>query len=381
MIFNHYISAADKNILYGYFLGITSLVGIILAPVVSYLSDVLGRKKVLFLSLLLSIVTNILMINGFIWKNVLLLFTAKGLSGVATTSQPIAEAAVIDNTKGNNRSYKIGLIAFSMVVAMTIGPLLGAYLSDPQICHYFNLHTPLYVSLTISVINIILLMTQYTDAKGIVREHSYQLIKTIQLSLRNRNLLAYFLIFFLMQYSWALYYQSIPLTMMEAFGLTVDYSSTFLSVLSLCMALGLLIINYYLLRFFTSKVLIFCSFGIAAICYFALYFMTMNLSWWIFSIVLSIAVGLYYPSLAALMSQQNTITKQGWLMGCNTALMSIAWLVSSIMMGYLSNYSIRFHLIIEALCAMCALLIGIVVEYAFKQQKINSTLLTSENYI
>lgn len=359
---NSFISDADKNILYGLILGVTSLVGIIVAPLVSYLSDILGRKNILLLSLLLSIVTNLLMITGFIWNSLLLLFTAKAFNGIAATSQPIAEAAVIDNSNANNRSYRIGLIAFSMVCAMTLGPLLGAYLSDPKICHYFTLSTPLYISLLLSLINIVLLITVLDDKKQLIQEHKYQLLNTLQISLNNTKLLGYFVMFFLMQFSWALFYQSMPLTLMKAFNLSVDYSSTYLSVLSLCMAIGLLIINYYLLKYFSSKKVMIYAFIIAGICYATLSFMDMHIIGWIVAIILALVIGLYYPSLASLMSQQNNSGTQGWLMGCNTALMRFAWLISGIMVGFLANYSVHFHLVIEAICAITALIIGFIIE-------------------
>jgi DHA1 family tetracycline resistance protein-like MFS transporter len=354
VIYSHHLSIANKNILFGCFLAISSLFGILLGPIVSHLSDIHGRKKILFFSLLLSVITNILTIAGFAWKSIFILFSAKAFNGIAATSQSIAEASVIDNTEGKKRTYRLGLIAFSMVMAMTLGPLLGAYLSDTNISPYFNLYTPLSINILISIINIVLLLI-YFDASIYPSFHKkFGLYEIIKANLHDSRLLNYFSILFLMQFSWALFYQSISLTLIKVFMNSINESSVFLSVISLCMAFGLLVINYYVVQKFSRFIIISFSLITAAICYFSLYSIHSLNIWFGISIVLSMMIGLYYPSLVSLISQHNLSHTQGWLMGCNTSIISVAWVIAGVTVGFLTNISPSIHLLIEGICVVVA---------------------------
>lgn len=109
-----------------------SLAQLLFAPVLGRLSDRIGRKPVLILSLTGTAVASLVTgLAGTLW----LLFAARIADGISGASVSVAQATVIDMATPEERSRLLGLLGAAFGLGFVAGPILGglAALVDPRL--------------------------------------------------------------------------------------------------------------------------------------------------------------------------------------------------------------------------------------------------------
>ncbi|SDU17070.1 Predicted arabinose efflux permease, MFS family [Verrucomicrobium sp. GAS474] len=107
----------------GWLLGIFSLMQFFFAPVWGQLSDRVGRRPVLLVSLAGSTFSYLLMAFA---QSYLLLFLARMLAGICAANIAVANAYVSDITTKENRSKGMGVIGAAFGIGFVFGPILAA---------------------------------------------------------------------------------------------------------------------------------------------------------------------------------------------------------------------------------------------------------------
>jgi len=120
----------------GALVGVYSLMQLVFAPIWGVVSDRLGRRTVILVSLAGSTVSYLLL--GVAWS-IGMLFLARILAGVAGANIPVAQAYVADVTPVSERARGMGLIGAAFGLGMVIGPALGAGLTlvGPRVPEFF----------------------------------------------------------------------------------------------------------------------------------------------------------------------------------------------------------------------------------------------------
>jgi DHA1 family tetracycline resistance protein-like MFS transporter len=110
----------------GGLIAVYSLMQLAFAPVWGRLSDRVGRRPVLLVSLLGSAVSYLLLAGAW---SIEMLFAARLLAGVAGANIPVAQAYIADVTTGAERAGGMGMIGAAFGLGMVIGPAIGGGLS------------------------------------------------------------------------------------------------------------------------------------------------------------------------------------------------------------------------------------------------------------
>src|SRR3990167_7430536 len=87
---------ATRDFLTGFTICLSTVAALIASPFVWNLSDKYGRKKTLLICLVTIISGFLLPIIGIVKKSLLLILLGRTLSGIGSSSQPVAQAAVAD---------------------------------------------------------------------------------------------------------------------------------------------------------------------------------------------------------------------------------------------------------------------------------------------
>jgi MFS family permease len=111
----------------GLILGSFSLMQFIFSPVWGRLSDRIGRRPVIIGSLLGNMIG--FAIFAFA-SNVLMLFAARIITGIAAASVPTAQAYIADSTDETNRAKGMSLIGMAFGFGLVLGPPIGGILSS-----------------------------------------------------------------------------------------------------------------------------------------------------------------------------------------------------------------------------------------------------------
>ncbi len=124
-----------------------SLAQFVAAPLWGRLSDRVGRRPVMLVSVGLTAV----MLAGFAASNSLaLLFLFRTLHGAMTANISTAQACMADLTTPENRAKGMGLIGAGFGIGFTLGPFIGGELAET------SLTLPLWLAAGLSAINFLL---------------------------------------------------------------------------------------------------------------------------------------------------------------------------------------------------------------------------------
>ena len=155
-------------------MAIYSVAQFLMAPVWGGLSDRIGRRPVM----LVSIAMTSLMLLGFALANELwLLFVFRALHGAAAANISTAQAYVADITTPENRAKGMGLIGASFGLGFTLGPWIGGELSQ------FGLHVPILLASGLSALNFVwaLLRLKESRVPGVDAGHHRRTLDPMQL--------------------------------------------------------------------------------------------------------------------------------------------------------------------------------------------------------
>lgn len=133
-----------------------SLAQMICAPLLGKLSDRIGRKPVIILSLVGTAIGSIITgAAGALW----VLFLGRAIDGASGASVAVAQGAVIDIAPPEQRARLIGLLGAAFGVGFVVGPALGglAALGGP--------HVPFYVAGAIAGLNAIAAYIRLPETK------------------------------------------------------------------------------------------------------------------------------------------------------------------------------------------------------------------------
>ena len=120
-------SLSDASRDYGVLLSIYGAMQFLFSPLLGTLSDQLGRRPVLLLSLFFAGVDYVLMAlaPGLVW-----LYVGRTLSGITGASFTVANAYIADVSPPEKRSQNFGIIGAAFGLGFIIGPALGGFLGQ-----------------------------------------------------------------------------------------------------------------------------------------------------------------------------------------------------------------------------------------------------------
>lgn len=152
-----------RNCLYSVVMGSASLTMFLGSPLLGDLSDRLGRKKVLLLSLLGNSICFLISALGIYWHSITVLVMGRALSGFTAASQPLAQAAIIDVSSSKNKALNMTLISVAGGAGFIIGPIIGGYFSNTLLSHWFSFSTPFYIACALALINAACLASTFRE--------------------------------------------------------------------------------------------------------------------------------------------------------------------------------------------------------------------------
>jgi DHA1 family tetracycline resistance protein-like MFS transporter len=101
------------------------MMGLLAASFLGWLSDHLGRKRLLAFGVLATVIANLLMMNATaLW----VLFVARAIAGLSAGKVSISDAFVADVTDIAGRARALGMVQSGMALGFVAGPMIAAFL-------------------------------------------------------------------------------------------------------------------------------------------------------------------------------------------------------------------------------------------------------------
>ena len=148
--------AADGT-MYGLFLSLYALMQFICAPVLGSLSDRLGRKPVLTVSLIGTTLNyGVMALLPPLW----VLFVVRALAGATSANMSVAMAYVADVSRPETRAERFGQLSAAMGVGFILGPAAGGVLRE------FGLFWPFLAAAVAAGLNLLLCLLVLPETRS-----------------------------------------------------------------------------------------------------------------------------------------------------------------------------------------------------------------------
>ena len=330
----------------GLIAGIYSLMQFLFTPVWGYLSDRYGRKPILVMSLIGSVVSNLLL--AFVFSGIILsasiLILARAFAGIFAANISAAQAVISDVTSHEERTKGIGMISAAFALGFVFGPSIGGVLSQ-----HFGYSFPVYISAALSLIAALLCIIIFKETlskeiqlKNRLSKRRYNPfnMRIFLTALSNKSYGKYMIIFFVAVFSFSNIFGTFQLFAERKEGLNMNqaeigYIFSFMGVMGA-------LVQIFLLKIINKKIgeentLILGSFiaifGLGLIGY------STNLIFLLFVIViLSVGNGLNNTVSISMLSQSVGKEEQGTILGINQSLGSLARFLGPVWGGFVYQF-------------------------------------------
>ena len=316
-------------------LAIYSLMQLFAAPLWGRLSDRVGRRPVLMISMAASVL-------AYLWIGsataMWMLFAARALAGACAGNIAAAQAYIADITKPEERAKGMGLIGAAFGLGFIIGPALGGLLAgnNPATA---DIETPAWVAAGLSFLalwGVILFLPESlpADLRG-MHGGSRSRLKAIWNVLGRPVLSRLILIFFLVILAFAGMESTFALWAIEQFGWgpgQVGYVFAYIGVLSAILQGGLI---GRLARRFGEERLLRCGLALIGAGLLAMLF-AHSIPRLAFAVsALALGMGLTQPSLNSLISRRAGREEQGEVLGVSQSVGSLSRVLGPAVTGFL----------------------------------------------
>jgi multidrug resistance protein len=131
----------------GMLLASYSAAQLLFAPLWGRLSDRIGRRPVMLVSILGSIVAYVIYASA---ESLALLFVARTFAGVCGANLATAQAYIADVTTDKNRARGMAIIGAAFALGFVLGPALAGFTSA-----HFGEHAPFWVAAALAALNLL----------------------------------------------------------------------------------------------------------------------------------------------------------------------------------------------------------------------------------
>lgn len=312
-----------------------SLAQLLMAPVWGTLSDRLGRRPIL----LVSIAASALFLAGFAAADQLwLLFLFRTLHGACAANISTAQAAMADLTPPDMRAMGMGLIGAAFGVGFSLGPWMGGELSR------FGFTTPIWVAAALSAFNLLLAIFLLPETRGMRPEGAGPGGHSAQRTLDPRRFLAVarhpvvglcVVLTFVTTLAFAMMESTFTLFAEHQRGLDAPTVGRYFGVAGLVMIVVQGGLIGRLVKRFGEAALVPVGLALLALGLLLLPYAPPPVAMVGVFVLIAIGQGVSTPSLQALVSKGTSPDEQGFVLGANQSMSALARVVGPLTAGLL----------------------------------------------
>lgn len=336
----------------GLLFAIFSICQFISTPIIGRLSDKLGRRPMLLISISGTAVSFFLMAFA---PNAIFLFLARALDGITAGNIPVAFAVISDSTKPEERPRAFGLIGAAFSFGFVFGPAISAFTVG------YGQAVPFIIAGIITVIAVILtalFLPETNKHLGEVAHGKLFDFKRMWHTLFDPNVGPTFIItlIFYLAFACAIIYGFQPFTL-NVLGLNASQNATLFTVFGVVGLITQTLIVQRVTKLLGLKRAFQSSIILTAVSFIIMYF-SRTLGVFIFaSVILGIFNGIVQTLIPTILSDETDEKSQGTIMGLNASYQSIGMIIGPILGGAVASISVPLPFVVGAvLIVFCFLL-------------------------
>lgn len=328
-------SIQQGYLLLGLLIGLYPLGQFLATPILGEISDIYGRKKVIQISIMGTVVASLIFGYGIMAGNLAILFLSRIVNGLTGGLISIAQATIADITENKNKSKNFGIIGAAFGTGFILGPFLGGFLSS-SFHPLFTATTPFWFAAALSFVSMIYSSIRLEETSPMESKKINWMKPFTQLK-KGLNLPGLRKIFgtnFFYFSGFAFFTTFIPVYLVKKFGFTQFDTGNFFLYIGLIVIFGqLVVVPKMFARFKEENVMPFTLFFTGFFIF--LQPVPQSLIPFMAAVTLfSINNSLTQVSLNTLVSNNATQKDQGLALGTNQSVRALGNAIPSILSGF-----------------------------------------------
>jgi len=364
-LFTPDVSSATRSMWYGLCIAIPHVVNMVMTPILSALSDMLGRKKLLLFSIAGAFVFAIIAGSGVCLGMISLLLLGRIIQGAFSRTNPIAQAVIADISNTQDKVRNMGYLQVAISLGAFIGPLLGGYFANRYFFQTLNYSLPYWIAAGFAAISFLLTciyfketLTTFPTAQKI-SQLNWPLLKKLFCS---RDILWVSLVLMFSQVSWSLYYQFMPPLLKMLFHFDTHALGIFVGLIALWLALASAFAIKFLQRYCSLQQMLSVSLylillGLLVTIAAILLANKANACIWFAAIPTAVGDVIAYSCLVTLYSDRVPQAHQGKVMGICFVIVGLIWSSTAILGGMLLSLNPLWPVLISPIGMMICIVL------------------------
>lgn len=345
-------------LLYGLLTAVYPLMSFLSAPILGQLSDRYGRRKILALCIGGTSIGYVLFALAILTKNLPLLFIARVIPGITGGNISVAQAAVADITKPEDRAKNFGLLGAAFGLGFIMGPLIGGKLADPSVVPWFGAAVPFWFAAILAAVNLASILLFFPEThRTDVAAKAFRWLKSmgdIAAVFRWKELRGLFSASFLF-YSGFGFISFFGVFLTDRFGFDEGATGNYFAYVGICIVLAqALLVGWAGKRWSDARILRVSMFG-TSMALFA--YVLVGERWQLYLIppFMAASNALSMANLTSLVSKTAGPERQGEILGLNVSLQSLANVFPPLLAGAIAaRFSTETPIAIGAAICACA---------------------------
>jgi DHA1 family tetracycline resistance protein-like MFS transporter len=355
----HYILGAGISIRTGYVLmgivlSLFSLGMFVASPIMGEFSDKYGRRKLLLLSISGNAVGYALFAFGILIRSIPLIIFARTINGIMSGSIVVAQAAIADSTKPEDRAKNFGLIGAAFGLGMILGPFIGGRLADPTTVSWFSATTPFFFAAFLAIFNVLFIIFFFRETnRHMDMKRKLTLLKAvrnIEKAVSLKTMRPLFITNFLFQGGFAFYITFSGVFFIARFGFNEANIGNYFAFIGLWIIFTQAVVTRFTARYFSEKQILRNTILIVACAVFTITTLHDSRFLYLIAPFMAMAMGLSQANMMSLISRSADASVQGEILGINGSIAALANTLPPLLAGIVAaSLSPHAPLVISAL--------------------------------
>ena len=224
------VATSSRDFWYAFSLSVYPVGMFLGMPVIGSLSDRFGRKKMLMLCLLGTVVGYAICMAGISTKTMWVFFAGRFVSGLCASSSAIAMAAIADiSVSAEDEVAKMGWPMVAQLGGFIIGPLIAGFAINGKTTSVSQFAMPFVIASALALANAALLWFAFKETRHETEEQPMSMLegfKEFKFIFTDKRVRLLALLYLFIQVGIQDFLQGVSLIMAQSF----DYTSTQLSI-------------------------------------------------------------------------------------------------------------------------------------------------------
>lgn len=330
----------EGYIILGIVLGFQPLMQFFAAPILGQLSDRFGRKPILVISLIGTLISYVAFAISILDQNLWLLFASRGLNGITGGTISVAHAATADISDAKTRTKNFGLMGAAFGIGFIIGPFIGGVLSNPEYVSWFEATTPFWFAVILSIINIASLIFNFSETNKNIRDKLrltwFQSVSHIERAFGLKELRPLFATNFFYYAGFSFLTTFFSIFLIQRFDFDQGDIGLFFAYIGLWLAFTQIVIVRYITKNIPERIMLSFTTFLAGI--FALVSIPITSLNLLYIIIPAFAIfnGLTIVNMVSLVSKEAPANMRGEILGINASVQAVAQSIPPILSGFIA---------------------------------------------